>query len=62
MKAITAAHGILPRTRLSTFRDDGLSGIRLFRLPFDVNQGDLAGDLNHPTDKNMATDPPRGSG
>lgn len=47
MKAITAAHGKLPRTWVSSSRSDG-SGIRLFRLPFDVTEGVFANTINHP--------------
>lgn len=47
MKAISAAHGILPRTWVSNSRSDS-SGIRLFRLPFETKQGELAGNIKHP--------------
>ncbi len=53
MKAITKAHGKLPRTWVSTSRTDS-SGNRLFRLPFDVAQGDLAHEIRHPTEDRSA--------
>jgi hypothetical protein len=49
MKAITEAHGLLPRTWVTTSRSDS-SGIRLFRLPDSVDAKNLSGDINHPTD------------
>lgn len=49
MKAITDAHGLLPRTWVTTSRSDS-SGIRLFRLPEGVDATKLAGNINHPTD------------
>lgn len=50
MAAITQRHGKLPRTWLTTSRDDGRSGIRLFRLPVALTEATkLKGTLNHPT-------------
>lgn len=50
MTATTEAHGRLPRTWISTARQD-LSGIRWFRLPVEI---ELPGKLIHPTKEHQS--------
>lgn len=44
MVDLSESHGKLPRTWLTTSRDDK-SGIRLYRLPEGIDQSDLAGNI-----------------
>ena len=49
MLAIVDRHGSLPPTWISTSRGDS-SGIRLYRLPFNAERGDLKENIEHPGD------------